>query len=154
MSGTLSEGDECSTYCPVVDTVPGVLDINRQQSTTSRQRVCHSRLTWHLRSTQGLGNMDRFSKRSAYKSRLQVCVLEKETRESWQRNTSYDTSWISAGTQKRDKRQWFYYFLVHCHTVLPTVVKRQDDYEWLTRQERNQNITDEKKWKELEGREK
>jgi len=103
MSGTLSEGDEYSIYCPVVDSVPGVLDINRQQSTTSRQRVCHCRLTWHLRSTQGPGDMDRFSERLTYKSRLQVCVLEKEKRESWQRNLSYDTRGISAGTWKRDR---------------------------------------------------
>jgi len=107
MPGTLSEGDEYSNHCPVVDSVPGVLDINRQQSTTSRQRVCHCRLTWHLRSTQGPGDMDRFSELLAYKFRLQVCVLEKEEREreSWQRNMNYDTRGISPGTWKRDRNE-------------------------------------------------
>ena len=49
--------------------------------------------------------MDRFSERLAYKSRLQVYVLEKEKGEPWQRNMSYDTRRISAGTRKRDTNE-------------------------------------------------
>lgn len=165
MSGTLYEGDKYSTHCPVVDSVPGVLDINRQQSTTSRQRVCHCRLTWHLRSTQGPGDMDRFSERLAYKSRLQFCVLEKEEtkrimtekHELWhKRNLSRYMKMRQKWTKRYDcpKQHWFYCYLVHFNATLFTVVKRQDDYEWLTRQEKNKDITDEKKWKQEEGREK